>query len=331
MHGLGNDYVYVDCIVQSLHGVDLPQLARKISDRHRGVGSDGLILIARPTDGSNADVRMEMYNADGSRGEMCGNGIRCVAKYAVEHGMARAAAAIGGPSPPLLSELNIAVGGFLGDTLALNQIEAVDLAVETDRGVLTLTAFTSNGLVRSVRVDMGEPILEPARVPVQLPRKHDGPMVRFPMDKYVPLKPPARWMEDCGVDLHMTCVSMGNPHVVIFCDFVDAVPLATIGPFIERQEIFPNRINVHFVQPMSRTELRMRTWERGAGITQACGTGACAVVVAAVLEERIERNALVHLPGGDLKVEWAESGHVFMTGPAEEVFSGEWEIGRLRS
>ena len=302
MHGIGNDYVYVDCFapaqMAALAGRDVPALARVMSDRHRGVGSDGLILITPPTRGVAADARMEMYNADGSRGEMCGNGIRCVAKYVIDHGIAGGA------------------GGGHERTIR----------IETDRGVLTLVAYLENGKVARVRVDMGGPILEKQRIPVELPRWHAGPIVRFPLNKYIPIGSGA-WMEDCRVDLFMTCVSMGNPHLVIFCGEVASVPLETIGPFLERQPIFPNRINVHFVQCVSRREAIMRTWERGSGVTQACGTGACAVLVAGVLEDRLDRAATLHLPGGDLEIEWAGEGRegaVTMTGPAEEVFTGVW-------
>ena len=186
------------------------------------------------------------------------------------------------------------------------------------------------------------PVLAAAKIPVELPRhslpqhnlpQHSGsdPIVDLPLDKYIPIAAPSRWMEDCGLDLRMTCVSMGNPHVVIFCQDVASVPLTTIGPVIERQPIFPKRINVHFVQVHSPDEVTMRTWERGSGITLACGTGASAVCVAGALTGRTSRRILAHLPGGDLELEWAENDsanrtrdHVYMTGPAVEVFSGEW-------
>jgi len=202
------------------------------------------------------------------------------------------------------------------------------IRIETDRGVLTLVAFPEDGRVSRVRVNMGYPILEPGRIPVSLPRPHAGPIVRVPLVQNVPLAAPARWMEDCRIELFMTCVSMGNPHLVIFCGEVSMVPLETIGPVLERAVIFPNRINVHFVQCVSRREAIMRTWERGSGITQACGTGACAVLVAGVLEDRLDRAATLHLPGGDLEIEWAgegTEGPVQMTGPAEEVFDGVWD------
>ena len=321
MHGLGNDYVYINCFEQSLEGVDLPALARAVSDRHRGIGSDGLILIRPPevdrvregihapaagggihaeagearegilapartlAPAGPADVRMEMYNADGSRGEMCGNGIRCVAKYAIDHALV---------SHP---------GG-----------QSAELRVQTDRGVLTLEAMLLDGLVDQVRVDMGEPILKPADIPVLVEGDH-----------CVKARLPAE-----GLHLRMTCVSMGNPHAVVFVESLDEIDLSRLGPQVEHDPLFPNRVNLHVVTVQARGEATMRTWERGSGITQACGTGACAVLVAGVLEDRLDRGALVHLPGGDLRIEWTEdargAGTIYMTGPATEVFSGQWPI-----
>ena len=235
-----------------------------------GVGSDGLILIC-PSD--NADARMRMYNADGSESEMCSNGVRCVAKYVYDHGLIR-------KSP---------------------------LTVETGRGVLTLELEVSGGSVRQVRVDMGEPILEAARIPTTLP---GNPPLNVPL---------------AGHDLRVTCVSMGNPHVVLYCQDVRKVPLESVGPILESEPIFPKRINVHFVQVHSPAEVTMRTWERGSGITLACGTGACAVAVAGVLTGRTHRQITAQLPGGDLHLHWSgQDNHVHMTGPAVEVFSGEW-------
>lgn len=293
MHGIGNDYVYIDCFNQSLDDVDLPALSRCISDRHRGIGSDGLILIAPPTNEAAADVRMEMYNADGSRGEMCGNGIRCVAKFAVEK---RRKGAV-----------------LPKDGKQSAAVEYIRLRVETDRGVLSLVAYRSAGVVSSVLVDMGRPILIPGEIPVNYKGARDRCVC-------VPLEVGGRRMT-------LTCVSMGNPHAVAFVGDVAGFDLERIGPLVERHEMFPNRVNFHIVEIRSRTEASMRTWERGSGITQACGTGACAVLVAAVLEDRLDRAALLHLPGGDLEIEWSEGlggGSVLMTGPAEEVFSGEY-------
>lgn len=298
MHGLGNDYVYVDCFAQSLDGVDRPALSRRVADRHRGIGSDGLILIAPPSPGVEADVRMEMYNADGSRGEMCGNGIRCVAKYAVEHRLVK------GPMVPRAEG-----PGREGSSQLPFQVK---LRVETDRGILELVAFVdATGVVEQVRVDMGPPILTPAKIPM----KFDGPRCI------------AAPMEIGGVALTITAVSMGNPHAVAFVDDAKGFDLARIGPLAEHHPMFPNRVNFHVAQVHARGEATMRTWERGSGMTQACGTGACAVHVAGVLENRLDRVSLLHLPGGDLKIEWPEDeGSVFKTGPAEEVFTGECNI-----
>jgi diaminopimelate epimerase len=281
MQGAGNDYVYVDCVRQP-PPADPVKLSRAISDRHFGVGGDGLILLCRS---ERADVRMRMYNADGSEAEMCGNGVRCVAKFAYDHGLTR--------NNPM--------------------------RVETGRGVLTLALELRNGKVERVTVDMGEPILEADHIPTTLP----GPRV---VDYPVPVEP---WFADCGLDPRLTCVSMGNPHAVFYCRDVARVPLEVIGPKVERAAMFPRRVNVHYVQVKSPTEVTMRTWERGSGITLACGTGACAVAVAGVLTGRSGRKITAHLPGGDLELQWSEAdNHVQMTGPAVEVFTGEWMESR---
>ncbi len=292
MHGIGNDYIYINGLQESV--ADPEALARAIADRHMGVGGDGLILILSPQNGVEADLRMRMFNADGSESAMCGNGIRCVCKYAHDHGLSK----------------------------------AKPMRIQTGTGVLTLEyTIGGDGTVDQVTVDMGEPILEPRQIPVDLPRRHKGTIADVRLDKYIPLNAPVGWMEDCGLDLRMTCISMGNPHVVIYCAHVEAVPLKMIGPFIERQPIFPDRINVHFVQVQSSTEVTMRTWERGSGATLACGSGACAVCVAGVLTDRTDRRLLAHLPGGDLDIRWDERrNHVFMTGPAVEVFTGDWPL-----
>jgi len=275
LHGCGNDYLYVDCI-SNPPPRDPAALSRAISDRHFGVGSDGLILLC-PSE--RADVRMRMFNADGSESEMCGNGIRCLAKYAYDHGLAR-------------------------KTL---------LTVETGRGVLTLELEVKNGRTERVRVNMGEPILEADRIPTTLP----GPrVVDYPLPKAMDDMSPG-WMEKCGLDPRLTAVSMGNPHMVLYCRDVQAVPLSTVGPALETWERFPRRVNVHFVQVHSPNEATMRTWERGSGITLACGTGACAVCVAGVLTRRTARRILAHLPGGDLELHWNEADNaVYKTGPA---------------
>ncbi len=272
MHGLGNDYVYVDGFAEKL--ADPPAIARAVSDRHFGIGSDGLILI-EPSE--SADVRMRMFNADGSQAQMCGNGIRCVAKYAWDHG------------------------------LASNN----PMTVETLTGVMTIElTLDDDNKVDSARVDMGEPILEPAAIPVNIP--HQQRIVALPI-------------RTSTHAFEMTCVSMGNPHAVIYVDDVSAIPLEAVGPELENHPLFPERINAHFVQVHSAEEVTMRTWERGSGITLACGTGASAVCVAGVLTGKTSREITAHLPGGDLQLNWDEpTNHVFMTGPATEVFTGEW-------
>jgi diaminopimelate epimerase len=261
MHGIGNDYVYVNGFAETV--ANPSRVAVKISDRHTGVGGDGLILIL-PS--KRADVKMRMFNADGSEAEMCGNGIRCLAKYAFEHRLTR--------NNPM--------------------------TVETGAGILTLQLHLRGGEVRQVTVNMGEPILELPKIPV-LAAKLDGELKRA------------------------TFVSMGNPHAVMFVKNVKAVDLKELGPRIEHHRAFPRRINAHWVQVHGRNEITMATWERGSGITQACGTGACAVCVAGVLTGKTNRKILAHLPGGDLRLEWRQSDNcVYMTGPAVEVFSGEW-------
>jgi diaminopimelate epimerase len=278
MHGLGNCYVYVNCFEQRV--ADAPSLARAVSDRNTGVGSDGLILICPSTKG---DARMEMYNIDGSRGQMCGNGVRCVAKYVYDHGLSR--------NNPL--------------------------RIETDAGIKTIDLTVNGGKVAAACVDMGEARLRPEDLPVKLTPQQ---MLDHPL-------------EILGQQAFMTCVSMGNPHAVIY-----GVPLKLLnehgpagwnleveGRRIETAALFPERTNVHFVDPLHPGEVRMLTWERGSGATQACGTGASAVCVAGVLTKRNGRKITAHLPGGDLAIEWRETdNHVYMTGPAVEIFTGDW-------
>ena len=271
MQGLGNDYVYVNCLKEKI--ADPPELARKISDRHFGVGSDGLIMI-NPSD--KADFEMEMYNADGSRAEMCGNGIRCVAKYVYDYGLT----------------------------------DKTYISVETLAGIKYLDLTVENGKVSLVKVDMGQPILEPEKIPVASKgsRVVDEPLL---VD---------------GKEYRMTCVSMGNPHAVIFVDEdVKNLPLEKIGPSFENHICFPKRVNTEFVRVIDRHTAEMRVWERGSGETLACGTGTCAVAVACVLNGLTEDAITVHLLGGDLYIEWdREKNTVYMTGPAEVVFDGEW-------
>lgn len=271
MQGLGNDYVYVNCFKEKIDNP--PELARRISDRHFGVGSDGLIMI-NPSD--KADFEMEMYNADGSRGEMCGNGIRCVAKYVYDYGLT----------------------------------DKTSISVETLGGIKYLDLTVQDGKVKLVKVNMGRPELAPSKVPVAAEgdRAVDEPIT---VD---------------GKEYRMTCVSMGNPHAVIFTDCdIRELPLEEIGPKFENHERFPKRVNTEFVRVLDRRTAEMRVWERGSGETLACGTGACAVAVACVLNGLTEDEVTVRLLGGDLQIKWdRENDIVYMTGPAEVVFDGEW-------
>ncbi len=271
MHGAGNDYVYVNGFDEQI--ANPAQLARQVSDRHFGIGSDGLILIL-PS--KQADLRMRIYNADGSEAQMCGNGVRCVAKYAYDH----------------------------------NLVRKQQMNIETGAGVLSLQLFPgADGTIERARVNMGRPQLVRAALP----------MIGEPQARAIDLA-----IEAGGVSYQATCLSMGNPHAVIYVEDVETFPLEQVGPLIENHAWFPERINAHFVQVLSPGEVRQRTWERGAGVTLACGTGASAVCVAGVLTGRTEASLLAHLAGGDLLLEWDKDEHVYMTGPATEVFSGEW-------
>jgi diaminopimelate epimerase len=272
MHGIGNDYIYVNCFDVPFPK-DPAELARKMADRHFGIGGDGLILIC-PSD-SGADARMRMYNADGSEAEMCGNGLRCVAKYVYDHG-----------------------------------IQLADkLRIQTGHGILAVDLEVKGGKVERVRVNMGQPILESGKIPTRLAGNP-------PLD--VPLAV-------AGRTLQVTCVSMGNPHCVTYVEKATDDLVLGLGPKIEHSPMFPARVNVEFIEIISPTEIRQRTWERGSGETLACGTGASAVCVAGVLTGRTERRIVNHLRGGDLELEWREAdGCVYKTGPAVEVFSGEW-------
>lgn len=271
MHGAGNDYVYINCFEEQLD--DPVILAQRVSNRNFGIGSDGLILIL-PSE--QADIRMRMFNADGSEAEMCGNGIRCVAKYAYDHGL----------------------------------VKKLEMDVETASGVLSLQLFVGQaGVVERVRVNMGSPRLNRAALPMIGPADEQAVGIKLPLEQGT---------------IEVTCVSMGNPHCVIFVADVEGYEVEQVGPLIEKHDWFPQRTNVEFVQIVSRTEVIQRTWERGAGETLACGTGASAVTVAGVLTGRTERKIVNHLRGGDLQLEWLEEGPVMMTGPAVEVFSGEF-------
>ena len=271
MHGCGNDYVYVNGFEEKI--ADEAKAAIAVSDRHFGIGGDGLIII-KPSD--KADFEMVMYNADGSRGAMCGNGIRCVAKYVYDNG--------------LTDKKNISIE-------SMGAVKYIDINVE-------------NGKAVSAKVDMGAPILEAKKIPVITDNE------RAINEK----------LTVNGKDYEMTCVSMGNPHAVIFTDIpVRELDLEKIGPMFENNAVFPDRVNTEFVNVKDRKNLDMRVWERGSGETLACGTGTCATVVAAILNGYVDNDVTVHLIGGDLEISWSgnEADSVFMTGPAETVFSGE--------
>ena len=269
MNGCGNDYVYINGFVEKVENPK--ELAKKVSDRHFGIGSDGLILIV-PSD--KADFCMRMFNADGSEGEMCGNGIRCVAKYVYDHKMT----------------------------------DKTEISVETKAGIKYLDLTVEDEKVTKVKVDMGEPILEPKKIPVRSEKKR---VVNEPI-----AVAEKTW--------NMTCVSMGNPHAVVFVEDTGSLEIEKYGPLFENHELFPNRTNTEFVQVLNRNEINMRVWERGSGETLACGTGTCASVVACILNGYTDEKVLVHLLGGDLEIEYEKTtNHVFMTGPAETVFEGD--------
>lgn len=275
MHGAGNDYIYIDCFATSIESLgDISDLAVRMSDRHFGVGSDGLVLIM-PSD-NGCDVRMRMFNSDGSEAEMCGNASRCVAKYAYDH----------------------------------NIVKSKELSLQTKGGVKYITVYTdADDVATSARVNMGAPILKPADIPV----KADG-------DKVV-----ASPLDVDGDTKMMTCVSMGNPHCILFVGGVQDAPVHTLGPKVEVHPAFPRKTNVEFAHVADRSTIEMRVWERGAGETMACGTGACATLVAAVINNLTDRKATLKLLGGDLEIEWAlADNNVYMTGPAAYAFTGEF-------
>ena len=269
LHGIGNDYVYVNCFEESVKNP--AEVSKFVSDRHFGIGSDGLILIS-PS--AIADFRMNIYNADGSQAEMCGNGIRCVAKYVYDYGLT----------------------------------DKTEISVETLAGIKYLRLQVENGKVANVEVNMGAPILEPKEIPVAV---EESPVVNVPV-------------EVKGKIYHMTCVSMGNPHAIIFMNNVKDLDIAAIGPYFENHTVFPKRTNTEFVEVLDRNTVNMRVWERGSDETLACGTGACATTVACILNDKTENEVTVHLLGGDLKIRWdREANQVYMTGPATVVFDGE--------
>lgn len=290
MHGAGNDYVYVNGFDETLPP-DIPQLARRISDRHFGVGGDGLVLIL-PSDA--AEARMRMFNNDGSEAEMCGNAIRCVGKYLFDHGLS-------------------------------NKRE---LKIETGAGVLSVQLEVVGDLVERVRVDMGPPRLAPAEVPTTLEGAPLAPAIAAALPASITARIQSAVidapLEIAGEKLVVSCVSMGNPHCITFVDRITDRWVREVGPRVEVDAHFPRKINAEFIEVLSPDELRMRVWERGSGETLACGTGAAAACVAGVLSGRTHKKVLIHLLGGDLELEWADDGHVYKTGPAVEVFSGEW-------
>lgn len=281
MHGCGNDYVYVDCTKEVIPNIS--ETAIRVSDRHFGIGSDGLILIKAS---DVADFEMDMYNADGSRGKMCGNGIRCVAKYVYDHGLT----------------------------------DKTTITVNTLSGIKTLKLTVEDGKVSKVRVDMGEPELIPAQVPVK------ASVLGLADDRREAIV--AEPLEIKGRSYDITCVSMGNPHCITFIEEdVRDFPLEAVGPVFEKHELFPERVNTEFINVIDKDHLRMRVWERGSGETLACGTGACAVAVASYLNGFTGRSVDIELLGGHLEVVYDEkTNHVFMTGPATEVFSGEIDL-----
>lgn len=281
MHGCGNDYVYVDCTKEVIPNIS--ETAIRVSDRHFGIGSDGLILIKAS---DVADFEMDMYNADGSRGKMCGNGIRCVAKYVYDHGLT----------------------------------DKTTITVNTLSGIKTLKLTVEDGKVSKVRVDMGEPELIPAQVPVK------ASVLGLADDRREAIV--AEPLEIKGRSYDITCVSMGNPHCITFIgEDVRDFPLEEVGPVFEKHELFPERVNTEFINVIDKDHLRMRVWERGSGETLACGTGACAVAVASYLNGFTGRSVDIELLGGHLEVVYDEkTNHVFMTGPATEVFSGEIDL-----
>jgi len=275
MHGTGNDFVVIDCLGAEATADEAASRAAELCNRNFGIGGDGIILVLP---GKETAFQMRMYNPDGSEAEMCGNGIRCYAKFVVDRDLTNG---------------------------------ALSIPVETGAGLLVVNAVKgSDGKVASVRVDMGEPVLEPSRIPTTLGRG-SGPVVDEPLtvgDR----------------TLRFTLVSMGNPHAVAFVESVRDFPVHEIGPLVEKHPAFPRRTNTEFIEVLNDHEINFRVWERGAAETLACGTGACASAVAAALNKRTGRQVLVHLPGGDLDIDWSEAdNHVYMTGPAVEVFEGE--------
>ena len=274
MEGCGNDYVYINGFTQSVPAEEKPALVRRLSDRHFGIGGDGVIFI---NPAKEADFEMEMWNADGTRSEMCGNGIRCVARYVYDFGLT----------------------------------DQKEFSIVSAGKVKYMTLYEQDGQISAVRVNMGQPILEADQIPV---RADHSPVINVPIEVQ-------------GKEYRMTCVSMGNPHAVVFVDSTEDFPLEQVGPYFENHTCFPNRTNTEFVQVIDRSRVRMRVWERGTGETLACGTGCCATAVACVLNGLTDNAITVEVLGGALQIEWdRDNDLVWMTGPATVVFSGEIEI-----
>ncbi len=285
MEGCGNDYVYINGIAQSIPKEEKPELVRKLSDRHFGIGGDGVIFI----NGSGiADFEMEMYNADGSRGEMCGNGIRCVGKFVYDYGLT----------------------------------DRTEITVESFGKIKYLTLYPENGKIARVRVNMGPAILEASQIPVSYSEKEGRPLT-LKDGTGIGCAVIDAPLGIGGKEYRVTCVSMGNPHAVLFMDEIAHLPLPQIGPDFENHVRFPNRINTEFVRVIDEGHVSMRVWERGSGETLACGTGCCAVGVACVLNKKTGNKVLVDVLGGQLEIEWdEENNNVWMTGPARTVFEG---------
>ncbi len=272
MHGLGNDYVYIDCTKKELDE-DIQELAKKMSNRHFGIGSDGIILICKS---KIADFKMRMFNYDGSESEMCGNGIRCVGKFVYDKGLTN----------------------------------KEELKIETLAGIKILKLNIENNKVKTINVDMGEPILDPKQIPVI---SEENPTIHLTV-------------EALNKKFECACVSMGNPHAIIEVEKTDEFEIEKYGPELEINDKFPNKANIEFIQIIDEGHIKMRVWERGAGETLACGTGACAVCVSSNLKGKTNNKVEVQLLGGNLQIEWnKENNHVYMTGPAKTVFEGTWE------
>ena len=276
MHGLGNDFILIDCISKPLGDLSfLSYLAKRLCNRHFGIGADGLMLILSS---SQTDLKMRIFNYDGSEAQMCGNGIRCFAKYAYENKL----------------------------------VSKNKFTVETLAGIITPELIFKEKEISGIKVDMGIPKLKRREIPME---GENAPTV---VDETIKI--------DSKYIFKITCVSMGNPHCIAFVNDVQSIPVDEIGPKIENHPLFPEKTNVEFIQVLNKQEINFRVWERGVGETLACGTGACAALVAAVLNKKTDRKAIIHLPGGDLDIQWADDGHVYMTGPAELVFKGEMKI-----